>query len=155
MSKIIIGIDPDSKAHGVAVYVNSKLEILRCCNLEEILCLINMQPNPMIDQDIEFHIEDVNAVSAAFSARDRKTNINVKLKMAQHIGMCKQSQIELERFLSHYNIKIVNHKISKMWKKDKSQFESVTGWKGRSNEDTRSAAYFGFLGLGSIKRLEN
>ena len=147
MSKIIIGIDPDSKAHGVAVYVDGKLEILRCCTLEEILCLIHMNPNPIIDQDIEFHIEDVNGVSAAFGARDRKTNIHVKLKMAQHIGMCKQSQIELERFLSHYNVKIVKHKISKMWKKDKSQFEKVTGWTGRSNEDTRSAAYFGWLGI--------
>ena len=31
------------------------------------------------------------------------------------------------------------------WAKDKARFEKVTGWKGRSNEDTRSAAYFGFL----------
>ena len=146
MSKIIIGIDPDSKAHGVAVYVDGKLLILRCCTLEEILCLINMNPNPMTEQDIEFHIEDVNGVSAAFGARDRKANIHVKLKIAQHIGMCKQSQIELERFLAHYNIKVVKHKISKMWKKDKAQFEKVTGWTGKSNEDTRSAAYFGWLG---------
>ena len=28
----------------------------------------------------------------------------------------------------------------------KKQFEKVTGWTGRSNEDTRSAAYFGWLG---------
>lgn len=146
MSRIIIGIDPDSKAHGVAVYRDGKLEILRCCTLEEIICLIHMNPSPMIEQCVEFHIEDVNGVSAAFGARDRKTNMHVKLKMAQHIGMCKQSQIELERFISHYNIKIVKHKISKMWKKDKAQFELVTGWKGRSNEDTRSAAYFGWLG---------
>jgi hypothetical protein len=146
MSKIIIGVDPDSKAHGVAVYVDGKLEILRCCTLEQILFLINVSPNPMIEQEIELHIEDVNGVSAAFGARDSKVNIHVKLKMAQHIGMCKQAQIELERFITHYDIKIVKHKISKMWKKDKAQFEKVTGWKGRSNEDTRSAAYFGWLG---------
>jgi hypothetical protein len=147
MSKIIIGIDPDSKAHGVAVYFDGKLEVLRCFTLTEVLALIHMNPNPMLDQEIEFHIEDVNGVSAAFGARDRKTNTNVKLKMAQHIGMCKQSQIELERFLAHYGIKVVHHKISKTWKKDKAQFEKVTGWKGRSNEDTRSAAYFGWLGV--------
>lgn len=147
MSKIIIGIDPDSKAHGVAVYVDGELQILRSCTLEQVLFLIHVNPNSMIEQDIEFHIEDVNAVSAAFGARDRKTNINVKLKMAQHIGMCKQSQIELERFLAHYGVKVVKHKISKIWKKDEAQFERVTGWKGRSNEDTRSAAYFGWLGL--------
>ena len=146
MSKIIIGIDPDSKAHGVAVYVDGKLTILKSLTLEQILFLIHTEPKPMINQDIEFHIEDVNGVSAAFNARDKRTNINVKLKMAQHIGMCKQSQIELERFLHHYGIKVVKHKISKIWKKDKAQFEKVTGWTGRSNEDTRSAAYFGWLG---------
>jgi hypothetical protein len=80
-------------------------------------------------------------------ARDKKANIHIKLKMAQSIGMCKQSQIELERLFESKGVKVVKHKISKMWKKDKAQFEKVTGWTGRSNEDTRSAAYFGFLGL--------
>ena len=32
-------------------------------------------------------------------------------------------------------------------KHGKIEFESVTGWTGRSNEDTRSAAYFGMLGV--------
>lgn len=146
MARIIIGIDPDSKAHGVAVYIDGKLEILKSLSLEQILFLIHVNPSPMMEEDIEFHIEDVCAVGAAFMARDKKVNINVKLKMAQHIGMCKQSQIELERFLAHYGIKVVKHKISKMWKKDKAQFEKVTGWARQSNEDTRSAAYFGWLG---------
>ena len=70
----------------------------------------------------------------------------VKAKKSEHIGLCKQSQVELERMLSHYGIKIVKHKISKTWKKEKAQFQAVTGWKGQSNEDTRSAAYFGWLG---------
>jgi hypothetical protein len=143
MSKIIIGIDPDSKAHGVSVYNNCRLVDLRCRSLIDMADLISSFD---FDTDIEVHIEDVNGVSAAFMARDRKTNINVKLKMAQHIGMCKQSQIELERIFEYHDIKIVKHKISKMWKKDKAQFEKVTGWTGRSNEDTRSAAYFGWLG---------
>jgi len=150
MSKIIVGIDPDSKAHGVAIYYGGQLDILSSMNLIELQCLID---NDLIttsidnDWDIEVHIEDVNGVSAAFMARDRKANINVKLKMSQHIGMCKQSQIELERLFEFYKIKVVKHKISKMWKKDKAQFEKITDWKGRSNEDTRSAAYFGYLGL--------
>jgi hypothetical protein len=43
----------------------------------------------------------------------------------------------------------VRHKVSKKWKDaaGKKEFERVTGWKGRSNEDTRSAAYFGYLGV--------
>ncbi len=147
MSKIIIGIDPDSKAHGVAVYMDGKLTGLNCLTLVDIVKMIPQWQE--LDKGVEFHIEDVNGVSAAFGARDRKTNINVKLKMAQHIGMCKQSQIELERFLASFLIFPIKHKISKMWKKDKAQFELVTGWNGRSNEDTRSAAYFGWLGVKS------
>lgn len=145
MSKIIIGIDPDSKAHGVATYVDGRICAIKCLSLFDIF-IMTMEIQQLDTNEIEIHMEDVNGVSAAFMARDRKTNINVKLKMAQHIGMCKQSQIELERLFEHCKIKVVKHKISKMWKKDKAQFELVTGWKGRSNEDTRSAAYFGYLG---------
>lgn len=148
MSKIIIGIDPDSKAHGVAVYTNGKLTSLDSMDFMGIFRGL-VRPYGYEPSNYEVHIEDVNSVSAAFGARDKKSNINVKLKMAQHIGMCKQSQIELERLFSYYKVKVVKHKISKMWKKDKAQFEKVTGWKGRSNEDTRSAAYFGWLGLNS------
>ena len=144
MSKIIIGIDPDSKAHGIAVYRDGYLMSIHCMTLPQVYTMFYDFYRG--EKDITVHIEDVNAVSAAFNARDRKTNINVKLKMAQHIGMCKQSQIELERLFDFLEVSVVKHKISKMWKKDKAQFELVTGWIGRSNEDTRSAAYFGWLG---------
>lgn len=144
MSKIIIGIDPDSKAHGVSIYNGGRLVDLRCRTLIDIIDLMSSFD---LDTSPEVHIEDVNGVSAAFMARDKKANIHIKLKMAQSIGMCKQSQIELERLFESKGIKVVKHKISKMWKKDKAQFERLTGWMGRSNEDTRSAAYFGFLGL--------
>lgn len=146
MSKIIIGIDPDSKSHGFAAYSGGKLQILECKTLLEIIEFTKQ----FFVSDIEVHIEDVNGVSAAFMARDKKANIHIKLKMAQSIGMCKQSQIELERLFESKGIKVVKHKISKMWKKDKAQFEKITGWTGRSNEDTRSAAYFGFLGLKKV-----
>jgi len=144
MSRVIIGVDPDSKAHGVAVYLDGELIELKSAPLMSFMVLIKNYA--ICSDEIYVHIEDVNGVSASFMARDRKTNINVKLKMAQHIGMCKQSQIELERVCEWYKVKVVKHKISKVWKKDKAQFVKVTGWSGRSNEDTRSAAYFGWLG---------
>jgi len=142
MSKIVIGIDPDSKAHGVATYIDGVLHDLATLNNLDIY---NMVEHKYWGSNVTFSIEDVNGVSAAFGARDSGRNIHVKLKMAQSIGMCKQAQIELERILENSYVKVVKHNISKMWKKDKAQFEKVTGWKGRSNEDTRSAAYFGWL----------
>lgn len=145
MNDVVIGIDPDSKAHGVATYINGKLCALESLALMELLDKIT-EVSRIKNTTLEVHLEDVNAVSAAFNARDKKTNINVKLKMAQHIGMCKQAQVEIERMMQPLSVKVVKHKISKAWKKDKAQFEKITGWSGRSNEDTRSAAYFGWLG---------
>ena len=139
--KLIIGIDPDSKAHGVAVYDDKELIDLRNMTLMQIIDYTTWCG------DITIHIEDVNAMSAVFAQRTKaRGNASVHMKMANSVGKCQQSQIELERFFEHKGIKVVKHKISKMWKKDRKQFEMVTGWTKQSNEDTRSAAYFGYLG---------
>jgi len=144
---IRIGIDPDSEKHGVAIYVSGGLSKLKSMTLIEIYEKLEFMNSSYLGS-IEVHIEDVNGVSASFTARDKKENINVKLKIASHMGRCKQAQIELERVFEYFGVKVVKHKISKNWKdaSGKKQFEMVTGWTGRSNEDTRSAAYFGFLG---------
>ena len=148
MNKIIIGIDPDSKAHGVATYVDGRICTLRSLSLFDIFVMI-MEVKQLDSNEIEIHIEDVCANNAVFMKPKKsysgKDLAEVKAR-SRTLGMCQQSQTELERLFEHCKIKVVKHKISKMWKKDKSQFEKVTGWKGRSNEDTRSAAYFGWLG---------
>lgn len=94
----------------------------------------------------ELHIENVKGVSGIFAQRTSGKGKAVALKMAQSVGMCKQIQTEVERIAEHFGIKVIRHQVSKMWKKDKAQFEKLTGWTGRSNEDSRSAAYFGYLG---------
>jgi hypothetical protein len=139
MSKVIIGIDPDSKAHGVAIYIDGRLSRLECLTLYWLVDALDFYHG----NDIEIHIEDVCANNAVFRIGN---NQKVAGAMGRSIGKVQQSQIELERFIHHKMIKVVKHKISKMWKKDKKQFEKVTDWSGQSNEDTRSAAYFGWLG---------
>ncbi len=144
MSKIIIGCDPDSDKHGIAFYVDGKLDKLQCLNLPDFLDALEFYAD--YRNTIEIHIEDVCANKAMWHGK--KESQAAKNMMSQRLGMCKQLQIEFERFISAAfpNIKIFKHKISKMWKKDKAQFKKVTGWTGRSNEDTRSSAYFGWLG---------
>lgn len=149
MSKYIIGIDPDSDKHGVAVYQDGELIHLKSMQLLAIKDFINKEM-PVIDLDnVEIHIEDVCANNAAFKKRGVK-NPKAGTAVNRGVGKCQQSQIELERLFDYYEIKVVKHKISKQWKDaehGKGLFEKVTGWKGRSNEDTRSAAYFGYLGV--------
>ncbi len=149
---IIIGIDPDSSANGVAVYRDNSLSELLALNTFELTTFIACC---LSECDVVAHIEDVCGISAAFTARDKKKPLAVKLKMAQHIGMCKQAQIEVERVCEAYEVKVVKHKVSKMWKdadSGKKQFELITGWKGQSNPDKRSAAYFGWLGVTSKRK---
>jgi len=144
--KITIGIDPDSKAHGVAIYENDKLTRLECFTLIQLMELFNFNYENEL-KNITIHIEDVLSMNAVFAQRQKRANWNTHGKMANSIGKCQQSQVELERLFEYLGLKVVKHKISKAWKKDKKQFELFTGWKSRSNEDTRSAAYFGYLGL--------
>ena len=145
---IIIGCDPDSNKSGIAVYDNGDtISLLQSLRLTEIIGVIESLKGWNVP--IELHIEDLNAIiSNAFSIRS-KDPLAVKLKKAGNVGQCKQVQIEIERIAEHFNIKIVRHSVSKQWKDKygKIEFERVTGWTGRSNEDTRSAAYFGMLGV--------
>ena len=140
---IIIGIDPDSKAHGVAVYKNGKLIKLESMALPQFYNFLMMECGT---DDVQVHIEDVQAKKAVW--HNKKGSQAAYGMTCQRVGMCKQAQSELERVCEYFVVKVVRHKISKTWKDQagKKQFEKVTGWSGRSNEDTRSAAYFGWLG---------
>jgi len=146
MSKIVIGVDPDSSKHGVSEYRDGKLVNLWSMRLMELRDLLDgISPK---DQ-VEIHIEDVCGISnSGFHVRG-KDPLPVKLKKAEHVGMCKQAQREVEYLAEYLGIKIVKHQISKRWKSQqgKAEFEKLTGWTGRSNEDTRSGAFMGYLGL--------
>lgn len=145
MNKFVIGCDPDSKAHGIAIYEYGKLTELHNLQLIELYTLIK---NLKQFGKVIVSIEDNNAISAIYAGRfGNKDSQAVKSKKAQHVGMCKQAQIEVERACKELGVEAIQWKPSKLWKDQdgKKQFEAVTGWKGRSNEDTRSASYFGWL----------
>lgn len=146
MTKIIIGCDPDSNKHGIAEYWDGKLVNLRSMRLMDLRDLLeDIRPR----ECIEIHIEDVCGISySGFHVR-AKDPLPVKLKKAENVGMCKQAQREVEYLAEYLGIKIVKHRISKRWKSQqgKVEFEKITGWTGRSNEDTRSGAHMGYLGI--------
>lgn len=143
-----IGCDPDSTKHGFALFENEKLVSLNSFTLLDMQrFLISFFGNDF--SSLEFHLEDNASVKSAYTAKSKKgENLSVKLNIAQKIGMVKQAQIELERMLKELEIKVVHRRQSKSWKSaaEVEMFKSATGWTGRSNEDTRSAAYFGYVG---------
>lgn len=144
MKKFVIGIDPDSKAHGVAIFESGRLAELHNLPLMGVYRLLK---NLKQFGSVIVSIEDNNAVSAIYAGRfNTKDSQAVKSKKAQHVGMCKQAQIEVERVCEELDIQVIRQKPSKQWKEaNNRQFELVTKWTKRSNEDNRSAAYMGWL----------
>ena len=145
-SKIVVGIDPDAEKHGVAVYVGGVLTELLMLYAIEIVRKFDAI-NPMGSADIVFHIEDVMVNQFVYS-RNSQQNKAAQSKVAMHIGRCQQAQVELMRLLDAYELTYKLHKPQKgNWAKNKELFERITGWTKQSNEDTRAAAYFGYLGV--------
>jgi hypothetical protein len=145
VNRTVIGIDPDSTAHGVAIYREGVLAELMALDLMGIISLASTEESG--DVSLLFSIEDVMANQFVY-ARNQHSSKAAQSKIAMHIGRCQQSQVELMRFLDSATIPYVLHKPTKgNWAKNKDQFERLTGWAKRSNEDTRSAAYMGYLSL--------
>lgn len=135
----IIGIDPDAKASGVAVYIGDSLVSLQNLTTVGIVEMVRCHRRALVS------IEDVMANQFVYS-RNQQASKAAQCKVAMHIGRCQQVQVEIMQWLDAMDIPYVLHKPQAgNWAKRKAVFEKATGWKGRSNEDTRSAAYFGFL----------
>lgn len=138
---IVVGVDPDSDKHGVAVYKDGELIELTCMDNPELVTRLKQYDGVIVS------IENVKANKAVY--RQHSSNrVRAQGEIGRCLGLVQQSQIELEKWLYLYGIAFVLHKPQKgNWAKNKEQFEKATGWKGRSNADTRSAAFFGYLAL--------
>lgn len=139
MSKVI-GIDPDSTAHGMAIYQHGQLVELGQKTLIELIVIAQAR-------DVtKWVIEDVTKNNFVYN-RNVLQSPAATQKVARNVGMCQQSMVELVRALEYLGQDFMLVPPTKQnWAKNKKEFERMTGWSSRSNVDTRSAAYFGFLG---------
>lgn len=137
---IVVGLDPDSDKHGIAIYVDGLLQSLHQMNLPDIRSWLDQQ----IDTPI-FSIENVLAQNFVYT-RNAKASKAAHAKVALSVGRCQQAQEEVMRELTVRGIPYLLHAPTRAnWANSKETFERFTGWTGRSNSDTRSAAYFGFI----------
>lgn len=143
MSKVCVGVDPDSEAHGIGVYRDGELVV--CASATTCAIILDHLPVWRECGDVVFSIENVLANQFVYT-RNRQQTKAAQSKVAMHIGRCQQAQVELMRWLDRHQVPYVLHKPqSGNWSKNKALFERITGWTGRSNEDSRSGAYFGWL----------
>jgi len=144
---IVIGVDPDSKRHGIAIYKDGQLIDLKMISLPEIMEEFSYEL-----KNTRWAIEDVAGQKYQYN-RNKKATIGANMEQMRCLGTCQQAQVELMRMLDYH---LIDYKLIKPqlgnWAKNKAQFAKVTGWTGRSNEDTRSAAFFGWLALQTQNR---
>lgn len=153
MSKIIIGCDPDSSKSGIAIFNTDGLLIsLSCMGLIDIYKCFDAYTKT---GEVELHIENVKANKSVW--HNKKGSQAAYGMTCQKVGQCKQVQTEIERISNHLDIKVIHHGVSKMWKDSKIGKAALAdlGWHGQSNEDSRSAAYFGYLGVKLNKTKNN
>lgn len=147
---MVVGLDPDSKKHGVAVFIDGQLKDLLNLDLPALRGWIEMWTR--LDHKMLFSIEDVQAQSFIYG-RNVQQSKAAQSKVAMGVGRCQQAQIEVMRELDASGIEYKLHKpMAGNWADNPKLFEMSTGWKGRSNPETRSAAFFGML---EARRLAN
>ncbi len=142
---LVIGCDPGStKGHGIAVYRDGKLTELAMMRHEELRKWISSERSNI--DHIAFSIENNLTSKSTWRASSAKSK-PLAAKMGNGVGKLQWAQEVLHEMLDCYGIPYILQTPASTWKSGASadQFKMVTGWEGRSNEDTRSAAYFGWL----------
>lgn len=142
LSWVTIGVDCDSKAHGVAVYRgHSLVELLMMTTPQLIERFAHLE-------NVLFSIEDTMANEFIYTRNKHKSK-EAQSKIAMYVGRNQQASVELVRWLDHVGVRyrLIPPQTGN-WANNEEQFKRLTGWSGRSNPDTRSASFMGFLALG-------
>ena len=87
-----------------------------------------------------FAVEDVNKIKAMYS-RKRKGGPAVQASIAQDVGKVKAAGTILIDYIEHMGgtVVLVPVGVGKATKKDGKLFNKITGYTGRTNEDSRDA----------------
>lgn len=152
MRYLIIGIDPDSDKHGIAIYRKNVLcELLSLNTIQLYIHITTFERVALRAGEIEIHMENPKGNNSSAFSHYSKDSMAVKFKKSESVGMVKMAQQAIEQLADELKIPVVLHKNSSCWKKgsDVELFKRATGWTKRSNEETRSAAYMGWLGCNS------
>lgn len=151
----VIGIDPDMRKCGVVECIDGDFKIsfytkkhyTTAALIEDIPCLLNL--------GYIFAIEDVNAVKTIY-AKNRRGNQAIQSRIAQNVGMVKAAGTILIDYIEHHGGKVVlvPPGIGKQTKKDAKLFSELTGYTGRTNEDTRDAYWIAKYAYNKLKNGE-
>ncbi len=142
---LIIGIDPDLEASGVAVVRHGKLVDMDSLDFFSLLDFIGRYKDEAV-----FAVENVELNKSLYAKHNNK-NQRVRERIGQNVGQVKA----IARLIERYLIRIDAHHVMvaplrgrfKKAKEDKSYFNQLTGWQRSSNADKRDAALIALFGI--------
>ena len=142
---LIVGIDPDSDKHGLAILSGRKIVTLQSLDTDALVT--RLKTEAMMNQ-LLIKLEDVNHIPAIYPRPGQSRQ--QMLKIAQNVGACKQNaKYLLQRLVgAGLAVNLVNPlpKLLSGKLHTHDSFVRLTGWDGRSNADTRDAAMIAFNG---------
>ena len=146
----VIGIDPDMRKCGMVhcvggeFYIDLKPKYTTAMIIEDIPVWIN--------NGYVFAIENVNAIKTIY-AKNRKGGQAVQSRIAQNVGMVKAAATIIQDYIEHHGGKVilVPPGIGKQTKNNAKLFAELTGYTGRTNEDTRDAYWIAKYAYNQVK----
>jgi hypothetical protein len=144
----IIGIDPDMRKCGVCVYHGGEIELLMSMDTPLLLDAVK----DCIEKGEIFALENVNAIKTIYT-KNRKGGQAVQSRIAQNVGMVKAAAIIIQDYIEHHGGKVilVPPGIGKQTKNNAKLFAELTGYTGRTNEDTRDAYWIAKYACNQVK----
>lgn len=145
----IIGIDPDMSKCGVCATVDGEIKSLISAETCKLIEDIEVYAN---DENVVFALENVNAIKTIY-AKNRKGGQAVQSRIAQNVGMVKAAATIIQDYIEHHGGKVilVPPGIGKQTKNNGKLFAELTGYTGRTNEDTRDAYWIAKYAYNQVK----
>ena len=146
----VVGVDPDCVKSGLAIYENKKLTGLLNLTLAEYVEALPM----LASEGAVIAIEDANLIGGMYR-HNPKDSKAMAAKKAQAVGGIKRQCSAMIELAESHGLKVTRYKPRQgNWagvtktvnnKMGNQLMLKHTGWDGKSNPETRSAAFFGWL----------
>ncbi|WP_144203545.1 hypothetical protein [Shewanella sp. KCT] len=131
---------------GVAVITNGRIESLHKLELDDLCDFVAAR----FTDGVLVVLEDVEANKPVFNRGGQSRR--VRERVAQNVGNVKATARHIDRMLAKRGVKVIKvaplkGAVKRQAKKNSAYFNKLTGWTGRSNEDTRDAALLALFGI--------
>lgn len=142
--QIFIGIDPDISLSGFAVYSKKQKALIdcRCFKFFDLQRAIDEYDKIYLERGLTYIVHIEGGWLVEKSNFHPETNPRVREKIAKHVGSNHEAGRKIVEMCIEYDYPfIVRAPITPKFA-DEKIFKMITGWRGQTNKDSRSAANY-------------